>query len=395
MDSEGQMQSQMKKTGDSRNEVFGTETAYAPTLTFGDAPAPASASPAVQQPAVPQIVLTPEEQKQVDDFVGKIDISNASAIMNYGTGTQKNLADFSERAMESVRTKDMGEVGDMLSNLITELKNFDVDDNEKGIVGFFKKQKNNLDRLKARYSKVETNVDAVTNELEKHQVTLMKDSDMLDRMYNMNLAYYRELTMYIEAGKKKLAMVRADELPAAQEKAQKSGLPEDAQAAKDLASQCTRFEKKIYDLELTKTIAMQTAPQIRLLQGSDMQMAERIQTTIVNTIPLWKNQMVIAIGMEHANQAARAEREVNDMTNDLLKKNAEKLHTVTVESAKENERGIVDVETLQHTNQELISAIDEIMQIQKDGRQKRAEAEKQLGGIEEQLRSKLLEASGG
>jgi uncharacterized protein YaaN involved in tellurite resistance len=390
-----QNQEQVQKENDlyAQKTVLGTEAVHAPKLTFDDRPVAEPVMTPDQDKVVPKAVLTPEEQRQVDAFVEKIDISNASAVMNYGAGTQKNLADFSEKAMESVRTKDMGEVGEMLSDLITELKNFDVDTEEKGIIGFFKKQKNSLDKLRARYSKVETNVDAVTNELEKHEVTLMKDSDILDRMYDMNLAYYKELTMYIEAGKKKLAIVRSTDLPAAQKKAEASGLPEDAQAAKDLASQCTRFEKKIYDLELTKTIALQTAPQIRLLQGSDMQMAEKIQSTIVNTIPLWKNQMVIAIGMEHANEAARAERAVNDTTNELLKKNADKLHTVTVESAKENERGIVDVETLQHTNQELISAIDEIMQIQKDGKEKRANAEKQLSGIEQQLHDKLLEAS--
>ncbi len=376
----------------------------APTLSFGDASEEAQAVEVVSEkprvPAaeakeaqVPEIQLTPQEQKMVDDFVKKIDLSNTSAIMNYGAATQKNLADFSQKTIDNVRTKDMGEVGNMLAGLITELKNFDVDDNEKGIRGFFKKKKNQLDEIKARYSKVETNVDAVSNELEKHEAKLLKDSQVLDRMYELNLNYYHELTMYIAAGKKKMEIVRGKDLIEAQQRAAASGLPEDSQSAKDLAAQCDRFEKKIYDLELTRTIAMQTAPQIRMLQNTDMQMAEKIQSTIVNTIPLWKNQMVIAIGMEHAGQAARAEREVNDMTNALLKKNADKLHQVTVESAKESERGIVDIETLQHTNESLISAIDEIMAIQKDGKEKRAAAEQQLGQIEKQLHDKLLEAS--
>ncbi|MGI6116922.1 MAG: toxic anion resistance protein [Bilifractor sp.] len=376
----------------------------APTLTFGDeqpvsginlnTPSAAPQVPAAEKAQEQeQLQLTPEEEKAVDEFVKKIDLSNSTAIMNYGVATQKNLTDFSQKAIDNVRTKDMGEIGDMLAGLITELKNFDVDENEKGILGFFKKKKNQMDEIKAKYSKVETNVTAVSNQLEQHEAKLLKDSQLLDRMYELNLNYYRELTMYIAAGKKKLEQVRTGELQAAQQKAASSGQPEDAQAAKDLAAQCERFEKKIYDLELTRTIALQTSPQIRMLQNSDMQMAEKIQSTIVNTIPLWKNQMVIAIGMEHASQAARAEREVNNMTNDLLKKNADKLHEVTVATAKENERGIVDIETLQHTNDTLISAIDEIMAIQKEGKEKRAAAEQQLNGIEKQLHDKLLEAS--
>jgi uncharacterized protein YaaN involved in tellurite resistance len=337
--------------------------------------------------------LTPEEQKQVDAFVEKIDLSDSAGIISYGVSTQKNLADFSQKAIDNVRTSEMGEVGDMLAGLVTQLKNFDVDENEKGFLGFFKKKKNQLDEVKAKYAKIETNVDEVTTQLEQHQVKLLKDSEVLDRMYQLNLTYYKELTMYIEAGKKKLEIVRANDLVEAQQKAAASGLPEDAQAAKDLAAQCDRFEKKIYDLELTRTVSMQTAPQIRMIQNSDMQMAEKIQSTIVNTIPLWKNQMVIAIGMEHAGQAAKAEREVNDMTNELLKKNADKLHQVSVETAKENERGIVDIETLQHTNEQLILAMDDIMTIQKEGKEKRKEAEQQLDGIEQQLHDKLLEMS--
>ncbi len=337
--------------------------------------------------------LTPEEQKQVDAFVEKIDLSDSAGIISYGVSTQKNLADFSQKAIDNVRTSEMGEVGDMLAGLVTQLKNFDVDENEKGFLGFFKKKKNQLDEVKAKYAKIETNVDEVTTQLEQHQVKLLKDSEVLDRMYQLNLTYYKELTMYIEAGKKKLEIVRSKDLVEAQQKAAASGLPEDAQTAKDLAAQCDRFEKKIYDLELTRTVSMQTAPQIRMIQNSDMQMAEKIQSTIVNTIPLWKNQMVIAIGMEHAGQAAKAEREVNDMTNELLKKNADKLHQVSVETAKENERGIVDIETLQHTNEQLILAMDDIMTIQKEGKEKRKEAEQQLDGIEQQLHDKLLEMS--
>lgn len=381
------------------SEEFTEETKTAPTLTFGDAPKAEPDLPTAQKQAPvseafkKEAALTDEEQAQVDAFVEKIDLADSAAIMTYGVSTQKNLADFSEKAIEDVRTKDMGEVGELLTGLVTELKNFDVDEKEKGIAAWFKKKKNSLDELKARYSKVETNVDTVTAQLEDHEQKLLKDSAILDKMYDLNLTYYKELTMYILAGKKKLEDVRATELPALQAKAEETGLPEDAQKAKDLAAQCERFDKKLYDLELTRTVAMQTAPQIRLIQNSDMQMAEKIQSTIVNTIPLWKNQMVIAIGMEHASEAARAEREVNDMTNELLKKNADKLHQVTVATAKENERGIVDIETLKHTNETLICAMDEIMTIQKDGREKRQAAEKELTGIEQQLHDKLLEMS--
>ena len=376
--------------------------AQTPTLTFGAKPdkkeevaaTQTSTEPAAETEGIEEeTALTAEEQAQVDAFVEKIDLSDSSAIMTYGVGTQKKIADFSQQAIDDVRTKDMGEVGDMLADLITELKNFNVDENEKGLAAWFHKKKNALDEMKAKYSKVETNVDHVSEQLEHHEQTLLKDSALLDKMYDMNLSYYRELTMYIAAGKKKLELVRGSELPEAQKKAEESGLPEDAQKAKDIAAQCDRFEKKLYDLELTRTISMQTAPQIRMIQNSDMQMAEKIQSTIVNTIPLWKNQMVIAIGMEHASQAARAERAVNDMTNDMLRKNADKLQQVTVASARENERGIVDIETLKHTNETLISAMDEIVTIQKEGRTKRQEAEKELTAIEQQLHDKLLEFS--
>lgn len=337
--------------------------------------------------------LTPQEQKQVDDFSRQIDITNTTAVLNYGTGTQKKLADFSEKTLESVRTKDLGETGEMVSNLILQLKNFEVDDNEKGILGFFHKAQNKAAALQTRYAKVETNVTTITNELEKHQITLMKDATMLDKMYDMNLTYFKELTMYILAGKKRLAEIRATDLKEAQQKAQLSGLPQDAQAAKDLDDKCTRFEKKLYDLELTRNIALQTGPQIRLMQSSDTEMAQKIQSTIVNTIPLWKSQMVIALGIEHSAQAAKAQREVSDMTNELLKKNAQKLKTATIENAKELERGVVDIETLKQTNAELISTLDEVVKIQSEGREKRRIAEVELGQIEDQLKNKLLETA--
>lgn len=377
------------------------QAAQAPTLTFDaeaeavDAAATqmaAAASQAVRQEPE-EAILSPEELRQVEEFSKKIDITNNKAIMTYGVGTQKKMADFSEKTLESVRTKDMGEVGDMITGLVTELKNFDVDEQEKGIKGFFKKKSNQLQEMKIKYAKVETNVNEISNKLEEHQVTLLKDVEVLDRMYDLNLNYYKELSMYILAGKKKLKEVRETELPQLQQKAQQSGLPEDAQRAKDLAEQCDRFEKKLHDLQLTRTVAMQTGPQIRMIQSSDQVMAEKIQSTIVNTIPLWKNQMVIAIGIEHSTQAAKAEREVNDMTNALLRKNADKLKQATVESAKEAERGIVDIETLKHTNEMLISTMDEVMTIQTEGKQKRAAAEKDLAAIEAQLREKLLQAS--
>jgi uncharacterized protein YaaN involved in tellurite resistance len=377
----------------------------APTLSFGDPqPQAATASATATAPAAESeeestrkfeadVQLSPEEQKMVDAFVKQIDITNSQAVMNYGVGTQKKLADFSQKAIDNVRTKDMGEVGDMLSGLVTELKDFDVDEEEKGFMSFFKKSANRVNAIKAKYSTVETNVNEITSRLEQHQVTLMKDVALLDQMYALNLNYFKELTMYIQAGKKKLEEVRNNELVELQQKAQASGLQEDAEKAKDLSNLCDRFEKKIYDLELTRTIAMQTGPQIRMVQSSDTIMAEKIQSTIVNTIPLWKNQMVIAIGVEHANQAAKAEREVNDMTNALLKKNADKLKQATIATAKESERGIIDMETLRHTNETLISTIDEVLAIQKDGKEKRRAAEAELGQIESQLKDKLIEAS--
>ena len=372
----------------------------APSLTFGaeeQAQTAAAQAPEEEKKDNGNIAmeaqLSAEELKQVDEFSKQIDISNSTGIMNYGVGTQKKLADFSEKAIDNVKTKDMGEVGDMITDLVTQLKNFDVEEEEKGLKALFKKSANKIEALKAKYSKVETNVQTISNELEKHQVTLMKDVELLDRMYDLNLNYFKELTMYILAGKKKLEEERNTTLVELQKKAAESGLPEDAEKAKDFANKCDRFEKKIYDLELTRTIAMQTGPQIRMVQSSDTVMAEKIQSTIVNTIPLWKNQMVIAIGIEHATQAAQAEREVNDMTNKLLRKNADALKVATIESAKEAERGIVDIETLKHTNESLISTLDEVLKIQTEGKTKRREAEAELAQIENQLKDKLLEAA--
>lgn len=341
------------------------------------------------------IELTEEEKKQIDEFAAQIDITNSSAIINYGAGTQKKLADFSQKTLDSVRTKDMGEVGEMVTGLVVELKNFEIeDDKSQGFFGkIFSKSANKVNSLKSKYSKIETNVNTITNELEKHQITLLKDVDVLDKMYDMNLVYFKELTMYVLAGKKKLEIIRENELADAQNKAKISGLPEDAQKAKDLADQCDRFEKKLHDLELTRTVALQTGPQIRLMQSSDTAMAEKIQSTIVNTIPLWKNQMVIALGIEHSAQAARAQKEVSDMTNELLKKNADKLKLATIENAREAERGVVDMDTLKHTNEQLISTLDEVMKIQAEGKEKRKIAEEELVQIEDQLKAKLLQAA--
>ena len=337
--------------------------------------------------------LTEKELAQVKAFVNKIDINNTQAIMNYGVGTQKKIADFSEKALENVKTKDMGEVGDMISSLVTQLKTFDDDEESKGLFGLFKKKGNNLQTLKNKYNKVETNVSAIKDELENRQVQLMKDSAMLDHMYELNMNYFHELTMYIVAGQQKLEQVRQGELAELEAKARETGLAEDAQAVKDLASQCERFEKKLYDLELTRNIAMQTAPQIRMVQASDNMMAEKIQSTIVNTIPLWKNQMVIAMGVEHSVQAAQAQHEVSEMTNELLKKNADKLKLATLETAKEAERGVVDIETLKFTHESLISTLDEVMEIQREGRDRRIAAEAELQQIEGQLKQKLLDAA--
>ena len=340
---------------------------------------------------VEELVLTPEEQAAVTAFANQIDLTNSNMILQYGAGTQKKMADFSENALDKVRSKDLGEVGALLTDVVAELKDFDVDEEEKGFFGLFKKTTNKLEKMKLQYAKAETNINQITNVLESHQVQLMKDISVLDKMYELNLTYFKELSMYILAGKKKLEDVRNGELQSLIQKAQISGLPEDAQAARDLEAMCTRFEKKIHDLELTRTISMQTAPQIRLVQNNDTMMVEKIQSTIVNTIPLWKSQMVIALGVEHSTQAAEAQREVADMTNLLLKKNAEKLKLATVETARESERGVVEIETLKATNQALIETFDEVMKIQEEGRQKRKEAEAEMLRMEHELKNKLLE----
>ena len=336
--------------------------------------------------------LSPEEQKMVNDFAEKIDITNSQMVLQYGAASQKKLSDFSETALSRVKTKDMGETGELITNLISELQGFDATTEQpKGIFGFFKKTSNSIEQLKTRYDSADKNVERIKAQLEDHQVTLMKDITMLDKMYELNLVYFKELTMYILAGKKKLAEVRANDLKAAQEKAQRTQLPEDAQAARDLADLCDRFEKKLYDLELTRNISLQMGPQIRLLQNNNTMMAEKIQSTIVNTIPLWKNQMVLALGIAHSQQAMQAERAVTDATNELLKKNAATLKQGTIEIAKESERGIVDIETLQQTNKQLIETLDELNKIRADGKAKRANAEQELGRIEGELRQKMLE----
>lgn len=336
-------------------------------------------------------VLTPEEKKMVADFAAKIDLRSSNAILQYGAGAQKKIADFSESALENVKTKDLGEVGDMLAGVVTELKSFDEEEEEKGIFGFFKKGGNKLANMKAKYDKAEVNVNKICDALEGHQIQLMKDIAMLDKMYELNTTYFKELSMYIAAGKKKLQDVATTELPELEAKAARSGLPEDAQAVNDLNALCNRFEKEIHDLELTRTISLQMAPQIRLVQSNDTVMSEKIQSTLVNTIPLWKSQMVLAIGVENSSRAAKAQREVTDMTNELLRKNAEKLKLATVETAKESERGIVDIETLKATNESLISTLDEVMKIQQEGKEKRRTAEAELNRIENELKQKLLE----
>ena len=337
--------------------------------------------------------LTPEERKTVADFAEKIDITESNTILEYGSAAQKKVTDFSDTALKNVRTKDLGEVGNLLSNLVTELKGFDATEEEKkgGLFGMFKKGANKVSSFKARYDKAEANVDKISAVLEEHQIQLLKDIALLDQLYERNQLNTKELSMYIIAGKKKLRQVRETQLPALIEQAKKSGLPEDAQAANDLSQYCDRFEKKLYDLELTRQVSVQMGPQIRLLQNNDTLMTEKIQSTLVNTIPLWKNQIVLALGISHSKEAMEAEREVTNMTNELLKKNAETLHQATVDVAKESERGIVDLETLQHTNQELIATLDEVIAIQKDGRQKRQAAEAELARIENQLSNKLLE----
>ena len=369
----------------------------APTLTLDPFQTQGQKQPPAEQPkeepALDESILTDEERRTVDAFAQQIDLTNSTLVLQYGAGTQKKMADFSEDALNNVRSKDLGEVGDLLSGVVKELRGFDEEE-EKGFFGIFKKASNKIETMKAKYAKAEANVNEIVKVLEKHQVQLMKDTALLDKMYELNLTYFKELSMYILAGKKKLAEVRNTQLKELLDKARLSGLPEDAQAAKDLDSMCNRFEKKIHDLELTRMISIQTAPQIRLVQNNDTQMVEKIQSTIVNTIPLWKSQMVLALGVEHSAQAAAAQREVTDMTNELLRKNAEKLKMATIETAKESERGIVDMETLKATNESLISTLDEVMNIQREGRQKRAEAEEGLRSMEQELKAKLLEIQG-
>ena len=369
----------------------------APTLTlepdFGQEETPKEekepAEAAVKK-EMEETILTPEEQKLVADFAARIDIENTNQILQYGAGTQKKMADFSDAALANVKTQELGEAGDLIAEVVGELRDFDATE-EKGIFGFFKKQSNKIEAMKNRYAKAEVNVQKIVDSLQEHQIRLMKDSAMLDKMYQLNLNYYKELTMYILAGKKKLEEVRNGRLSQLETKAQISGSAQDAQEAKDLDSKCNRFEKKLHDLELTRTISMQTAPQIRLVQNNDTTMVEKIQTTIVNTIPLWKSQMVLALGIAHSTEAANAQRKVTDLTNELLKKNAEALHMASVETAKESERGIVDIETLKKTNADLIQTLDDVMRIQKEGRIKRQQAEVEMQRMEAELKSKLLE----
>ena len=390
------------------NNELDLNAPVAPTLTLDSAPAaptltldPAADEKIVEESkkATPVQVedtpLSPEEQKMVNDFAEKIDLTNSQMVLQYGAASQKKLSDFSETALSRVKTQDMGETGELITGLIAELQGFDANaEQPKGILGFFKKTSNSIEQLKTRYDSADKNVERIKAKLEDHQVVLMKDIAMLDKMYEYNLVYFKELTMYILAGKKKLANVRANELKAAQEKAQRTQLPEDAQAARDLADMCDRFEKKLYDLELTRNVSIQMGPQIRLIQSNDTMMAEKIQTTIVNTIPLWKNQMVLALGIAHSQQAMAAERAVTDATNELLKKNAATLKQGTIDIAKESERGIVDIETLQQTNKQLIETLDELNKIRADGKVKRANAEQELGRIEGELRQKMLEING-
>ena len=343
------------------------------------------------QPKEEAPALTPAEQQMVNEFAAKIDIENTNQILQYGAGTQKKMADFSDTALENVKMQDPGEIGDLITNVVGELRDFDAQDDGGRFFGFFKKQSSKIENLKNKYDKAEVSIEKITDSLQQHQVRLLKDSAMLDKMYEQNLNYFKELTMYILAGKKKLEETRNGKLAELKNKAMMSGLPEDAQAARDLDEKCNRFEKKLHDLELTRTIAMQTAPQIRLIQNNDTVMVEKIQTTIVNTIPLWKSQMVLALGIAHSAEATQAQRQVTDITNELLRKNAEMLHTATVEIAKESERGIVDLETLQKTNADLIQTLDDVMRIQMEGRQKRQAAESEMRRMEDELKRKLLE----
>lgn len=374
----------------------GLEFSDAPVLTLEPFPEKKEAEQVKEEPAEPRWddnLLTEEERRMVDQFTSQIDLHNSNIVLQYGAGTQKKMADFSEKALENVQTKDLGEIGELLTGVVMELKGFDAEE-ERGFLGIFRKSSNKINALKAKYDKAEVNVNKICKILEGHQVQLMKDAAILDKMYEQNKVYFKELSMYILAGKKKLEEVRRTELAGLLEKANRSGLPEDAQEAKDLDALCNRFEKKIHDLELTRMISIQTAPQIRLVQNNDTIMVEKIQSTIVNTIPLWKSQMVLAMGVEHSAQAAQAQREVTDLTNELLKKNAERLKVATIDTARESERGIVDMETLRITNESLISTLDEVMRIQKEGKEKRREAEQEMNRLEGELKRKLLQIQG-
>lgn len=370
-----------------------------PTLSFDVVEEVEAAEVRVEEEAVKRSTelaeaqLTPQEKQMVMEFVDKIDLNNTNAVLQYGAATQKKMADFSGKALENIKTKDMGEIGGMITDLVTELKCFEVMEEEKGIKAFFKRRANEVTALKAKYDKAEVNVNRISDALEGHQIQLLKDVEFLDKMYDLNLTYFKEISMYILAGKEKLNQVRDTELAELKSKALASGLPEDAQLVKDYENMCERFEKKINDLELSRMIALQTAPQIRLIQNSDTVMVDKIQSTLVNTIPLWKNQMAIAIGIQHATEASEAQRQVSDMTNELLKKNAAALKTATIETAKEAERGIVDMETLKNTNESLISTLDEVMRIQTEGREKRRQAELDLQNMENQLKERLLQIS--
>lgn len=363
-----------------------------PALNADDAAAVQKARDA-QAIQLDESQLTEAERKLVNDFSEKIDITDSTVVLQYGAAAQKNIAGFSENALNSVRTKDLGEIGDALSSLVVELKGFGQEE-EKGFLGFFKKKRNELEAMKTSYAKAEVNVDKIVGILEGHQVTLMKDIAMLDQMYDLNTKYYKELTMYILAGKKALNKARTETLEELRKKAAATGAQEDAQKYNDYANLCNRFEKKLHDLELTRMISIQMGPQTRLIQNNDTLMLEKIQSSLVNTIPLWKSQMVLALGMEHSRQATAAQSAVTNMTNELLRKNAEMLKMGTIDTAREAERSVVDIETLQHTNEQLISTLDEVMQIQKDGAQKRKEAELELGRIEGELKQKLLELRG-
>ena len=365
----------------------------APTLTLGnEAPVPEPEKPQVKPVVIDDSMLTEAEKKMVDDFSKKIDITDSQLVLQYGAAAQKSVASFSESALSNVRNKDLGEVGDTLTNLVVELKNFGQEEEDKGgIFGFFKKASNKMETMKIQYTKAEANVDKIARELEQHQVTLMKDIAMFDQMYELNLKYYKELTMYIIAGKKRLAELQSGQLEELRKKAESTGAAEDAQAYNDMVQMCNRFEKKLHDLELTRMVSIQMGPQTRMLQNNDTLMVEKIQTSLVNTIPLWKSQMVLALGMENSRKATAAQSAVTNATNELLKKNAEMLKMGTIATAKEAERSIIDIETLQHTNQQLISTLDEVIQIQKEGAQKRKEAEAELGRIEGELRQKLME----